>query len=112
MDLTIFAARSCSIPSYTFVSTLYGKQWGTSVYASVVAVNIYGASVNSPLSSPTVLMTNPDPPLSLTENTSLRSFTQVAFVWIDGLSNMGAPIIDYQISIADGIDADATFRIL
>jgi hypothetical protein len=57
-------------------------------------------------------MTNPDPPLGLTENTSLRSFTQVSFVWVDGLSNMGAPIIDYQISIADGIDANATFSIL
>ncbi len=94
------------------MSTLYGKQWGTSVYASVAAVNIYGSSLNSESSSPTVLMTNPDPPLGLTENTSLRSFTQVSFVWVDGLSNMGAPIIDYQISIADGIDANATFSIL
>lgn len=77
----IFEAKSCAVPSSSFVSTLYGLQWGTEVYAKVVAYNIYGDSVDSDISNPTILMTNPDAPVLLTENTSLRSFFDLAFAW-------------------------------
>jgi len=92
---SIFEARSCAIPSTSFVSQLYGLQWGEKVYAKIIAYNIYGESVFSPLSNPTTLMYNPDPPVSLTENTSLRSFFDVTFVWQNGAENRGSPIIDY-----------------
>jgi hypothetical protein len=56
-------------------------------------------------------MINPDPPVDLTENTNLRSFFDVAFVWQDGANTNGSPIVDYDISVADGIEADASFTI-
>ena len=71
----IIAARSCSIPSNQFVSTLYGLYWGQEVYAKIVSFNLYGISQESLISNPTILMRNPDAPVDLTENTSLRSFT-------------------------------------
>jgi hypothetical protein len=57
-------------------------------------------------------MTNPDAPVNLIENTSLRSFTQIAFVWQEGANNYGSAIIDYTLSIADGIESDAVFSVL
>lgn len=56
-------------------------------------------------------MTNPDEPVNLVENTSLRSFYDIAFTWADGASNMGSVIIDYEISHALGIDANAVFSV-
>ena len=100
-------ALSCLIPSTTFVSAVYGLNWGDSVYAKVVAYNVYGPSNDSPLSNPTVLMTNPDPPINLIENTALRSFTQIALVWDDGVSNKGSSIVNYVVSIAQGANSVA-----
>jgi hypothetical protein len=52
---------------------LYGLDWGTAVYSKFVAYNIYGDSLNSPISNPTILMTNPDAPINLVENYSLKT---------------------------------------
>jgi len=90
---------------------LYGLSWGSSVYAKVVAFNTYGYSNESPLSSPTVLMTNPDEPINLIENTNLRSFTQIAMVWDDGLSGNGSPVYAYVVSVAIGLDS-TSFTVL
>jgi hypothetical protein len=52
-----------------------------------------------------MLMTEPDAPVSLTENIAQRSFTKVTFTWLDGASFNGSPIIDYTISVAVGVGA-------
>jgi len=59
-DLETMAGMKCEIPSTSFVSTLYGLTWGDKVYAKVIAHNSYGDSLESDLSNPTILMTNPD----------------------------------------------------
>lgn len=107
----IFEARQCLIPSSSFISTLYGYQWGQQVHSKIIAYNIYGDSVESDLSNPTTLMTNPNEPVSFIENTNLRSFFDIAFTWVDGASNMGSVIIDYELSFALGIEADAIFSV-
>jgi hypothetical protein len=56
-------------------------------------------------------MINPDAPVNFMENTSLRSFTDLAFTWQDGARNMGSPIIDYEISFALGIEYDGVFSV-
>jgi hypothetical protein len=56
-------------------------------------------------------MTNPNEPVSFIENTNLRSFFDIAFTWVDGASNMGSVIIDYELSFALGIEADAIFSV-
>lgn len=104
-NLIVMAQLRCEIPSITFVSPLYGLNWGDKIYAKIIAHNSYGDSPESPLSNPTVLMTNPDQPINLVENTNLRTFNELALVWTDGPSNNGSPISDYLISIAIGIDS-------
>lgn len=104
-DLETLTAKRCTIPSVTFISTLYGLNWGDKVYAKVIAHNSYGDSEESPISNPTVLMTNPEAPINLIENTSLRTFNTLALVWTDGASANGDPISEYVVSVAIGIDA-------
>lgn len=67
--------------------------------------------MSSSISSPLTLVTNPDAPVSLVENTSLRSFTSLSFVWADGMNNYGSSIIDYTIWIASGVSSNATFTV-
>jgi hypothetical protein len=50
-------------------------------------------------------MTNPEAPINLMENTSLRTFNTLALVWTDGSSANGDPISEYVVSVAIGIDA-------
>lgn len=95
--------RRCEIPAVSFVSELYGLTWGDSVYAKVVAHNVYGDSQESALSNPTLLMTTADAPINLQELTSLRSANAIGMIWEDGASEFGAPVTDYTISIAIGL---------
>ncbi len=85
---------------------MYGLTWGNKIYAKVVAYNIYGYSEDSPISNPTVLITNPDAPINLKENTLARSFTQISLVWEDGASSKGSPIIDYIVTYSIGLNSN------
>jgi hypothetical protein len=62
-------------------------------------------------SNPTVLVTNPDAPINLRENTLARSFTQIALAWDDGASSKGSPIIDYTVTYSIGLNSN-TFVVL
>lgn len=104
-DPAILASQTCYIPTNTFITALYGLQWGQDITAKVLAYNLYGDSAVSLESTPLMLMTEPDAPVSLTENIAQRSFTKVTFTWLDGASFNGSPIIDYTISVAVGVGA-------
>lgn len=45
----------------------YSLDWGDSVYAKVVAINVYGESVESDEGNNGYITTNPDPPTALME---------------------------------------------
>jgi hypothetical protein len=104
-DLQTLVGRRCSVPSNSFVSALYGLNWGDKLYAKITAHNSYGDSGDSALSAGLVLMTNPDAPVSLIENTNLRTYNTLALVWQDGASPNGDPVFEYVLSIAIGIDS-------
>ena len=44
-----------------------------------------------------IILTKPDPPLALNENTAVRTATNIGLVWSEGTSNGGTPVIDYRI---------------
>lgn len=43
-------------------------------------------------------MTNPDAPINVAEDISLKSATSIALEWDEGLTNGGATVIDYEIT--------------
>jgi hypothetical protein len=71
--------------------------WGSSIYAKVIAHNIYGASATSIVGNGAVILTNPDAPLNLAEVVESRAPTSITISWIAGINNGGAPIQDYTI---------------
>jgi len=78
----------------------FNLAWGTSVYAKVIATNAYGASVESNPGNGAVITTTPDAPISLAENTSLRTKSTLGLTWSKADFIGGAEIIDYRVSIA------------
>ncbi len=77
----------------------------------VSAINAYGNSLNSTsgfgLDSTTgsggILITNPDPPISLSEVVSLRTNTTLGLSWVNGLSDGGSPVLDYTVFSDQGL---------
>jgi hypothetical protein len=81
------------------VSTLknspFSLEWGSSIFAKVVAINDYGRSLESPEGNGAVIITYADKPTNLAETVSARTATTITFTWVAGLLNGGSTVIDY-----------------
>jgi hypothetical protein len=76
----------------------FNLPWGSSVWAKVTANNIKGSS-ESEAGNGAVIITKPDSPINLVEETSLRSTTTLGLTWNAGLDDGGTPLLDYRISM-------------
>lgn len=65
----------CVIPILSLRSAPFNLVWGDSVHAKIVAVNIYGDSIDSEVGNGAIIITYPDAPLYLQENLSYRDWT-------------------------------------
>jgi len=69
---SVILARSCSIPVAILRSSPFNLPWGATVKATVVAYNVYGNSITSPIGfgsgSTPIIVTVPDAPINLAEN--------------------------------------------
>lgn len=61
-------ATTCSVPIAALISAPYSLDWGVSVYAKVVAINLYGDSLESVEGNNAIISTSPDKPIDLAEN--------------------------------------------
>ncbi len=62
-------------------SAPFRLNWGSSIFAKVIAINKYGDSRASDEGNGAEMWTNPDAPISLFEDLSGRSLNSVAFSW-------------------------------
>jgi hypothetical protein len=67
-DADIMSALSCTIPSISLHEDPFNLPWASSVYAKIVATNIYGSSEYSVAGNGAVIYAVPDVPVTLTEN--------------------------------------------
>ena len=79
-------------------ASTYSLPWGSSIFAQVVATNIYGDSATSSSGNGAVILTIPDAPTSIVESMALKSGKTISLSWSDGSKDGGSPVIDYQIS--------------
>lgn len=79
----------------------YSLDWGDSIWAKIVATNLVGNSEESDEGNGAVILTNPDAPVSLANDNTSTSASQITLTWSDGASNGGAPIIDYRVLYAN-----------
>ena len=68
-----------------------------SVRVKVISVNVYGESVESVIGSGAVIQLVPDAPVSLTNDPSVTTDTQIRFTWSDGASDGGNAVIYYAV---------------
>lgn len=84
------------------VSTLrdspFSLSWGSSVYAKIIAQNIYGESIVSDAANGAVIITYADPPKDLAETVSARTASTITFTWNEGDVNGGSSVFDYRLS--------------
>ncbi len=66
----------------------------------MIALNIYGGSEISIAGNGAVIITNPDPPINLIENSELRNKTTLGIQWSPSSQTGGTSIIDYRVSIS------------
>ena len=84
--------------------------WGSGVYAKIIATNAYGDSVESLSGNGAVIITNPDAPVNLVEDASKRTATTLGLQWQDGADNGGSPVTSYTLEMTTV--ADNLFTVL
>jgi hypothetical protein len=96
-DSDIVLNRLCSIPISTLRLSPFSLAWGSTIYARVIAINVYGQSTVSSTGSGTIILTNPDSPTDLEEDRTITTGTQIGLVWVKGIDNGGTPVLDYKV---------------
>ena len=76
-----------------------------SVNVKIVSVNFYGNSVESVIGSGAVIQLVPDAPVSLTNDPTVTTDTQIRFTWSAGASDGGNAVIDYAVYYDQGTDS-------
>lgn len=99
--MTASLTTSCSIPVTVLRTSPYSLPWGSSVYANVIATNIYGDSNTSTEGNGAIIITTPDAPINLQEDYAQRTKSTLAITWQNAAFDGGDDIIDYRISIAE-----------
>jgi hypothetical protein len=66
--MTQSITTSCTIPVTVLRGTPYDLEWGSSIFAKVIATNIYGDSLESEQGNGAIITTTPDQPTDLIEN--------------------------------------------
>ena len=59
-DMETSTVTTCTIPVTALRASPFSLAWGTSVYAKVVAKNLYGSSLVSSVGNGAVITTTPD----------------------------------------------------
>ena len=96
----IFANTQCTIPLEVLMSSPFNLQTGSSIYASVVAVNAVGDSPNSDVGNGAIVLvsTVPDPPRFVARSTTIAlDKTRISIVWEDGAHDGNQPVLDYRV---------------
>ena len=70
---SVISLMSCSIPVSVLRSSPYSLTWGSSVYAMITATNVKGNSAQSSAGNGAIILTVPDAPLNLVDNTAITS---------------------------------------
>ena len=101
----ILTDTKCVIPISELLVAPFNLYWGDSVFAKVIAVNIYGDSFESDVGNGAIIITYADAPLYLQEDLVARDWTSLGLKWEEGPENGGNTISSYVLSMAVGNQA-------
>jgi hypothetical protein len=98
--MTLSTGTSCIIP-IGVLRAYFGLEWGTSIYAKIIAINTYGDSIESLEGNGGYITTNPDTPTELIEDYSQRTKSTLGLQWTPPVFKGGDVIDDYRINIRE-----------
>lgn len=98
---SIVSANQCVIPVSVLRASPFSLDWGTSVFAKISATNAKGRSSTSSAGNGAIIITYPDAPVSIVENTAVKTPTTIGIQWNEGASNGGETVDDFRINIAE-----------
>lgn len=96
--MTQSTSLTCSIPLATLQAAPYLLTWGDSVFASVIAINTYGDSLESDQGNGGLITTSPDPPTALVEVYAERTRSSLGLAWTAPTFTGGDVILDYRVN--------------
>jgi hypothetical protein len=99
-DMSSSTLLTCSVPATSLIAAPYNLLWGSSVWARVVAINLYGDSLTSPEGNGGVIITRPDAPINFVEDYEQRTKSTLGLVWDQAAFFGGSSVQDYTIEIA------------
>ena len=90
-------STSCSVPTNVLIAAPFNILWGSSIYATVTATNLFGNSLVSTVGNGALILTIPDAPLNLSNVPSITSGYQIGLIWTKGQAEGGTPVFEYRI---------------
>lgn len=69
------------IPVTNLRDSPFNHDWGASIYAKVSATNIVGSSDESQVGNGALILTQPDAPINLSDDTDITDHTQIGLTW-------------------------------
>lgn len=97
------------MPLSILTSAPYNLVTLDTIDAKVLATNVKGDSDQSASGNGAIIITAPDAPVNLLEDTSHRAATVLGLTWSEGAFNGGAVVTEYRINIAE---QGASFSVL
>jgi hypothetical protein len=91
-NAVILAVGSCSIPFSTLRSAPFNLLWGSRIYVTVIAKNVFGSSGVSSISNGALMITSPSTPS--VPSTLANSNASVMILWVAPLDG-GSEITNY-----------------
>ncbi len=83
------------VPIASLITGTYNIEWGSLIYAQVLAINIKGSSPMSGTGTGAKIITNPDAPLNLRNDADITLATQIGIRWEIGVKDGGSPVFAY-----------------
>jgi len=80
-DMSSSVLTTCTIPVAVLRANPFSLAWGSSVYAKVIASNVYGNSGLSAAGNGAIITTTPDAPINLAEDYTQRTKSTLGLTW-------------------------------
>ena len=99
-DMPSNTAVTCVVPVSALKSAPFSLDWGTSVFAKVAALNIYGSSEDSQAGNGAIIKVTPGTPTDLAEVYEQKTKSTIGLSWVAPVFIGDVAILDYRVSIA------------
>ena len=88
-DSTIVSETQCTVNHEDLIVAPFSLTLGDAIQVKVIAVNLYGDSVESNLGGGASIVLVPDAPINIQNRIAVTDIYEVSFEWADGASDGG-----------------------